>query len=140
VGRAVDEIALIEIIRPDPAHQELVDERFLDFHAVVHAAEQHALVAERDAGVGEAAECVAHFGGEFARVVGVDRNEERVVFFQHRAEFRSDALGQENRDARADADELDVRDGPQPGENPVEPVIGKSSGSPPESSTSRTSV
>ena len=86
------------------------------------------MVAERDAGVGEAAEGVADFGGEFARVVGVDGNEKRVVLFQHRAEFRRDALGQENRDARADADELDVRDGPQAGEDLVEPIIREEQG------------
>lgn len=79
VGRAVDEVALIEVVRPDAAHEELVDEGFLDIDVVVDAAEEDGLVTKGDAGVGEACECVADFGGEFAGVVGVDGDEEGVV-------------------------------------------------------------
>ncbi len=67
-------------------------------------------------------------GGEFARVVRVDGDEERVMLFQHRAELGRDPLRQENRDARADADELDVRDGPQTGEDLVELVVREEQG------------
>ena len=76
--------------------------------------EQHALVAERNAGVGQAAERVAHFRRQFARMIGVDADEQRMKFFQHRAQFRRDALRQENRDARADAQKFHVRNRAQP--------------------------
>ncbi len=36
-------------------------------------------------------------------------NKQRVKLFEHRAQFRRDALWQKNRDARADAQELTCR-------------------------------
>jgi len=61
-------------------------------------------------GIGEAAESVTHFGGEFFGVVGVNGNKERVEFLQHVAELRSDALRKKNWDTRTNSDELDVWD------------------------------
>lgn len=70
-----------------------MNEGFLDFDVIIDAAQEDALIAEGDASIGEAAEGVSDFGGEFAGVVGVDGDEERVVLFQHGAELGGDALG-----------------------------------------------
>src|SRR5688572_13882227 len=106
-----DEIALVDVVRTDAAHEELLDERFHDHGIVVHVAEQDGLIAERDAGVGETAEGVTDFGGQFARVIGMHADEERMELLQHVAKLRRDALRKKNGDARTDADELDVLDG-----------------------------
>ena len=71
--------------------------------AVVDAAQQHALVAQRNARVGEAFERGLDLGGQLARMVDVDAHPQRMIFLQHRAEFGRDALRQEDRHARADA-------------------------------------
>ena len=42
------------------------------------------LVAEGDAGVGQAPEGVPHLGGQFPRMIRVDAHEERMKIFQHR--------------------------------------------------------
>ena len=82
---------------------------FITVRVVVDVLEQHGLVAERNAGVGQPAERVAHFRRQFARMVRVDAHEERMKFFQHRAQFRRDALRQKNRDARADPQKFHMR-------------------------------
>jgi hypothetical protein len=125
VRRALDEIALVEIVGPDAGAQEFLDEDFHDLGIVVHALEQHGLVAERDAGVGEAPERVAHFGGQFPGVVDVDADPERVEFLEHGAEFGRDPLRQEDGDPAADAEKFDVLDGAQSAEKIFEARIGK---------------
>ena len=62
--------------------------------------QQHRLIAQRNARVGQPAERVAHFRGQLARMIRVNADEQRMIFPQHRAQFRRDALRQENRDAR----------------------------------------
>ena len=125
VGRPLDEIALIKVIRTNAAAEELVDKGTHGVRVVVDSSEQDALVAQRNAGVGEAPERVAHFGGEFARVVDVHTHPQRVEFFEHGAKFRRDALREKDGDAGADAEELDVRDGAQAGEDAAEFVVRK---------------
>ena len=93
VAGALDEVALVEVIRAHAAHDELVDELALGLDVVIHAAEEYGLVAHGDAGIGEAAEGVANLAGEFVWMIRMDGDEERVEFLQHCAEFRSDSLG-----------------------------------------------
>ena len=64
-----------------------------------------------------------HFGGQLARMIHVHAHPERMIFLQHRAELRRDSLRQENRDARADAEKLDVRNRAQPAEDFLQLVI-----------------
>ena len=99
MGGAFDEVALVEVVGADSAHEEFVDEFFLDVYGVVDAIEENALVAHNDAGVGESAKSITNFGGEFLGMIGVNGNEQRVIFFEHFAERWCDALWQENRDA-----------------------------------------
>ena len=65
----------------------------------------------------------AHFGGQLARVIDVDAHPERMIFLQHLAELGRDPLRQENRDAGADAEELDVRDRAQAAEDFFQLVV-----------------
>ena len=46
-----------------------------------------------------------------------------MKFFQHRAQFRRDALRQKNRDARADAQKFDVRNRAQPAQQIFQLVV-----------------
>jgi hypothetical protein len=78
VGGAGDQIALIDVVGSHAAHEEFLDEGLHDVRIVVDVAEEDGLVAEGDAGIGEAAQGVADLGGEFAGVIGVDAEEERV--------------------------------------------------------------
>src|SRR4051812_42628987 len=46
-------------------------------------------------------------------MIGMNAEEERVIFLEHRTQLWRDALRQENRNARADAQELHMRNRPQ---------------------------
>ena len=116
----MDEVALVEVVGADAADEELVHEGLHDVGLVIDATEEDALVAEGHAMIGEALEASADFGGEFAGVVGVDADEEGVIFLQHLAERGGDALREEDGDSGADADELDVGDGAEAREDALE--------------------
>ncbi len=110
VAGALDEVALVQVVRPDPVRDELVDQRALDVDAVVDAREQHALVADRQAGPRQLVDRARDLGRDLVGVVEVQVDPERVVLLEHLAQLVVDALRQEDRDAAADADDLDVRD------------------------------
>ena len=92
VRRAVDQVALIEVIRAHPAHQQFVHERFHRLDVIIDAGEQHALVAERDSGIRQPFECFFHFNRELARMVHVHAHPERMMFGQNRAQLGRDPL------------------------------------------------
>ena len=128
VRAALDEIALVEVVGAHTAHEQLVHEAFHHARVVVHTAEEHALIAERHAVVGEHGQGITHLGGELARVVRVDAHPQRVVLLQDAAKLRRDALRHKDGHAGADADEFDVLDRAQPGEQRVELRIGEEQG------------
>ena len=90
---------------------------------VVHSLEQHALVAERDAGEAESITGVAQLGGGFLGVVDVDAHPDRTVLLEDLAERRRDPLRQEDGNAGADANELHVLDRPQPAEQMLQLLV-----------------
>ena len=71
------EIAVVEIVGLHPVLDEGAHQGRQRLGIVVHALEQHRLADERDAGVGEPRERRAAGGGEFARMVGVERQPGR---------------------------------------------------------------
>ena len=64
-------------------------------------------------------------GGDLVGVVEVEVDPERVVLLEHRAELVVDALRQEDRDARADPDDLDVGDLADAAEDLLEQLRGE---------------
>ena len=121
--RAGNQIALVKVIRLHAAHEQFLHVRLHHRRVVVDVFEQDGLVAERNAGVGQAAQRVADFGRQFARMVRVNAHEERMKFFQHRAQFGRDALRQESRDARTDAQKFNVRNRAQPAQKIFQLVV-----------------
>src|SRR5665811_1353812 len=86
VARSLDEVALVQVVRPDPVLDESMHERALDVDAVVDPGEQDALVPDGDPGPGELVDRSADLGGDLVRVVEVEVHPERVVLREHRAE------------------------------------------------------
>jgi hypothetical protein len=123
VTRSGDEIALIDVVRTHAAEEKFLNVRFHDLGSVIDMAQEDGLIAEWDAGVGEASEGVANLEGQFTWVIGVDADEEGVELFEHGAQFRGDALGEEDGDAGADPDELEVGDGAELAEQMFEFVV-----------------
>ena len=125
VRGALDEIALIEVVWANAAHEEFLDQFLLDLDGVVDPFEKNGLVSHDNAGVGQATEGVADLGGEFLGVVGVDGKEEGMELLEHIAEFRGDSLGEEKRDAGAEAEELNVGDFVETSEETLEFGVGE---------------
>ncbi len=107
------DVALVEVVRPHADLHQTGEELLERFGIVVHAAQQDALVAERDARVGELRAGARRIGRDFLRVVEMGVEPERLVPLQHRGQGVRDAHGHHHGRARADADHLHVRDGPQ---------------------------
>ena len=84
---------------------------------VVDPRQQHGLVAQRDAGAGQPVAGVRQFLGDLVRMVDVDVQPQRVEPLQHIAQLLGDAHGHEDRHARPDAHDLDVRDLTQAGQD-----------------------
>jgi hypothetical protein len=100
-----------------------VHQRFHRFEIVVHAGEQHALIPQRYARVGESFERFFYFNRELARMIHVHAHPKRMMFRQYRAKLWRDALWQENRDACADAKKFNVLYRAQPAEQLVDLVV-----------------
>ena len=102
---------------------QFLHQRLHHGEVVIDVLEEHGLVAQWNAGIGEPAKRFAHFRREFARVVGVDADEERMELLQHGAQLGRDALRQEDGNARADAKELDVRNRAQTGQQILQLLV-----------------
>jgi hypothetical protein len=110
VPGAFHQVALVDVVGPHADAYQVLHQLALDVHAVVDPRQQHALVAQRHTGTGQAVAGVRQFLGDFIGMVDVNIHPQRVVFCERVAEFAGDALGQKDRHAAADADDLDVLD------------------------------
>ena len=75
--------------------------------------------------VGKHRQSIPHLGGEFAGMIRMDTHPERMMLLEHPAEFRGDALRQEDRHPGPDAQEFEMRDRPQPCQEGIQLVIRK---------------
>ena len=125
VAGALDQVALVQVVGADPVLDQLVDEVALDVHAVVDAGQEHGLVAHRQAGLGQPVDGTRDLGRDLVRVVEVEVDPQRVVLLEHLAQLVVDPLGQEDRHARADPDDLDVGDLAQAAEDRLEELRGE---------------
>jgi hypothetical protein len=91
-----------------------VDQLALDVHAIVHPCQQHRLVAERDAGSGEAVAGLLQLQGDLIGVIDMDIEPQRVITLQHFTQRLVHSHGEKDRYPAADADDFDVFDGAQP--------------------------
>src|SRR5205807_3374516 len=90
-----------------------------------HAGKQHALVAQRDPGIGQTLQRFLYFNSELARMINVHAHPERMILRQHRAKLWRYSLRQENRNPRPDAKEFDVRNRAQAAEQILQFAIAK---------------
>src|SRR5665648_908764 len=111
VRGALGEVALVVVVGLDAVLDQLVHELLHDVGAVVDAGQEHRLVAQREAAVGEHVAGLLALGRELLGVVEVRVDVERLVLLEHRHELGGDALREDDGGAGADAHDLDVRDG-----------------------------
>ena len=110
VARAVHEVALVDVVGPHADFDQFTHQFLHDDRVVVHAAQQHALVAQRHARAGQPVAGVRDLGRDLPGVVHVNVHPQRMVLGQGVAQLLRDAHGHEHGHARADADNFDVLD------------------------------
>ena len=102
-----------------------MDERLHHLGVVIDAGEQDGLVAQRDAGEGQAFAGGRQLTGDLLGMIRVDAHPDRPVLAEDLSELRRDALREEDRDARTEADELDVLDRAETSEERVQFGVGQ---------------
>ena len=85
VSGALDEVALVQVIGPDPVRDELVHERPLDVDAVVDPGKEHALVTDGQARLGQLVDRARDLRRDLVRVVEMEVDPQRVVLLEHLA-------------------------------------------------------
>src|SRR5207237_8187347 len=65
------------------------------------------------------------FHGELAMMINVHAHPERMILRQHHAKLWRDSLREKNRHPRPDAEEFDVRNGPQTTEQILQFAVAK---------------
>src|SRR5580704_3078294 len=128
VSRSMDQIALIDVIWADAAHDELMNQRSHHSQIIIYTFQEHTLVAERNAVVDEAFKSCLDLSCQLTRMVDMNAHPKRMKFLQHPAQFRRDSLRQEDWDTGADPDKLDMFDRAQTTQNSAEFVVGEEQG------------
>ena len=82
----------------------------LNVHAIIHAGQQHRLVAQRDTRTGQFIGRLSQFQADFIGVVNVNIHPQGMVLLNCFAEFIGNALRQEDRYTAADADDIAFRE------------------------------
>lgn len=126
--QAHGQVALIDVVGAHADLDQLVDQLLHGEDAVVDAGQQHALVAQGDTGVGQHGAGLGGLGGDLVGVVEVGVQPHGVILLQHVAQRGSDALGQHDGGAGADADDLHVGDLAQLGDDVLQALVAHQQG------------
>ena len=126
VAGALDQVALVEVVRAGTriSTSRWTSSRWMCTQSLTPG-EQHRLVAQRDAGAAQLVAGAGELGRDLVGVVDVDVHPQRVVLGEHLAQLVVDPLRQEHRHARADPDDLDVRDLAQAADRRLEQLRGE---------------
>src|SRR6266545_595170 len=123
VPRPLGEIALVEVVGPHAPLEQALEQVLQDARRGVHAAQEHGLVLDRDAGIHERLARGARLFRALLRMIEVRHDEEGSVLPQQAREARVDAHGAHDRSARRDPHDPDVRNGADGGEELLEPAV-----------------
>ena len=128
VLQAHGQVALIDVVGTHADADQLVDQLLHGVDAVIDAGQQHALVAQRDTGVGQHGAGLGGLGGDLVGVVEVGVQPDGVILLQHVAQLGGDALRQHHGSAGADADDLHVGDLTQLGDDVLQALVAHQQG------------
>ena len=122
---ALGQVRLVQVVGFHPSQKQLVHQAFHDLRVIVDAFEQNGLGAQRHARVRQHAAGGFYLRRQFVRVVEMQVHVNRVVLLDDLAELGGDPLRQSARDARADADDFQMRDRSQRLENALQQMVGQ---------------
>ena len=130
---------MVQVIRFDAHRHEPAEQGFQHHGIVVDAAQQHSLRQNRYAGAHEAGHGVFCGGCQFARMVGVDHDPDRLIRRQCRDQSRGNAAWVDDRNPSVKADNPEMRYLVERADNRSQRRGAKINGSPPVTMTSQIS-
>ena len=107
------EVALVNIVWTNTHFHELLHQFLHHVGAVVHAAEQHGLVAQRNTGVSQSGTSGSRFFSHLVGVVEVGIYPDGMVFLQHIYQIVGDTLRANHGGTGSQTDNFNMRDGAQ---------------------------
>ena len=125
MGDAERHVGLEDVVGAAALLEEPAVELKHRLRVVVDAAQQHHLVAEIAASIGQHAKRLSSLGRALARVVEVGVEVERPHLAQDGAELGRDALRERHGVAGSEPDDLDMGDGAEAEQDLAEPVVGE---------------
>ena len=111
VAQTQRRIAGIDVVGADTHLDQTVNQLHHHVRAIVHAGQQHGLVAQGDTGVSQHSAGLGGFGSELLGGVEVGVQPHGVILLQHLAQLGSNTLGAHHGGAGAQTDDLHVRNG-----------------------------
>ncbi len=112
--RAGDHVALVQIIRPNSNPQKFVHQFLHGSRIVIDASQEDGLPAERDAGIGQPFAGGGHLRCNLLGVVDVNADVDGMKLLEHCRKRYGDPLRQKDWNTAVEANNLDVRNRPQP--------------------------
>ena len=106
---AARQIGMVQVVRLDPHRDEAAEQRFKHRGIVVDAAQQYTLRQHRNAAARQSPDRGADRLRQFARVIGVHDDIDRLLGTQSRDQRRTDTDRIGNRHTRVKADHRDMR-------------------------------
>ena len=97
MGYSLRQVALVEIVGADPVLHQSLDQLFHDVGAIVHPFQQHALVTQNKAGIGQPGASPPGLGRHLLGMDEMGVDPDRLVLFQHVQQIVGDPLGQHDR-------------------------------------------
>lgn len=126
--RAAGQIALEEVIRPDPQRKEFAEKPFENAGIVVDPSEEDGLASQGDSRIGEAAYGGSDLGGKLFWMVKMKIQVERPKPTEESHQAGGDPLGEHAWNPRPDPEDPNMGDPPEFGEDPAETGIGEHQG------------
>ena len=128
MGETKRKIALVNVIRTYANVNQPVDQFTHHMNTIVHAAQEHRLIAQLHAGIRQKRSCPLGIRGDLIGVIEVRVNPNRMVFPNDLAKFGGDPLWKYHGCACAYPDDFDVIDCPKFGEDVFQAFIAHQQG------------
>jgi len=128
VAQTQGRIAGIDVVGADTHLDQAVDQLHHHVGAIVHAGQQHGLVAQGDTGVSQHSAGLGSLGSELLGGIEVGVQPHGMILLQHGAQLGRDTLGAHNGGAGAQTDDLHMGDGAHALDDVLQDLIGDHQG------------
>ena len=124
VTDALGHVALEDVVGTNAHHQEFMVQLFHDLRIVIDALQEHHLIIDHAARVGDSGAGVEGLTGAFLGMVKMRMDEDGVVLAKHVREAVGNPLWKRDEISRPEPEDLDMVDRPKAGHDVFQPIVG----------------